>query len=1013
MKKILFVFYCFATLNIFAQPAINNIPAPTKISNSEYWADSILNNLTLEQKIGQLYMIAAYSGGEKMNQQLIEKLIQENQIGGLIFMQGSPTTQAQFTNLYQSKSKIPLMISMDAEWGLGMRLKGINDMPRQIMLGAMQDSTIVYRMAAAIANQCRRLGVHVDFAPVIDINNNPSNPVINFRSFGENKYKVANFGIQYMKGLQDNGIIACAKHFPGHGDTETDSHKDLPEIKKTLKQLQNLELYPFQKLIENGLLSIMVAHLNIPALDNRKNIPTTLSYNTITDLLKNQMNFKGLIFTDALNMEGVAKYYSPGDIDLKAFEAGNDVLLFSQDVSAGVKKIKEAILKNNLLEKRLNESVRKILQAKYNAGLQNFTPIKTENIDEDINQYTTTLRTQIAEAASTLLSDPFQIIAKFKTNEIQNLTYVAVGTDVENTIIKKVRELGVKKILYAPKLMKDLKKLTKEIPKDENLIIGIHNLSGYPTNNFGLDSVKIATVNTLSNQFHSLTLLFGNPYALKNFCDSKGMLVAYDDATETQEVISKIISGQLKAKGKLPVSVCQNYQAGDGVVSMTNILGEITDTITYRKQNRSVNSLKEVSDTRFFNNDKPLECCVSPQSVGADITELNKLDDFIERCIRMGAFPGCRILASKGGKVFYDKPFGYLTQDKKKIVDINTIYDVASVTKVMATTMAIMKLYDEGKISLDANLGTYLPITKGTDKEYLKIKDILTHQAGLKSWVPFYKETLDENKNPRSDIYNKTKNGKFDVCVSSNLYMNENWIDTMWKRILYSPLENRGKYVYSDLDFILLQKVVEKISKKALDVYVYEEFYKPLKMTNTAFNAYRNLPKKDIAPSEVDNYFRYQTIQGYVHDMGAAMFGGVSGHAGIFSTVTDIATLFQMLLNGGVYEGKRYFKKTTVDLFTAKNSFISRRGLGFDKPDLRKGFSSPCCDNASSKTFGHQGFTGTCVWADPEYDLVFVFLSNRTYPSAENKLINSSLNVRETAQQYIYKSLGISNRVKN
>ena len=1011
MKKILLIVFSILNfISTFAQPAINNIPAPQKATTS--WVDSIFNSMTLEQKIGQLYMIAAYSGGEKANQAYIEKLIRENQIGGLIFMQGNATAQANMTNQYQKLSKVPLLISMDAEWGLGMRLTGIKDFPRQIMLGAMQDSTIVYKMAAAIASQCRRLGVHIDFAPVIDINNNPRNPVINFRSFGENKNKVANYGMQYMKGLQDNGIMACAKHFPGHGDTEVDSHKDLPEIKKTLKQLEELELFPFNQLIQNGLQSVMVAHLNIPAIDNQKNTPTTLSYNAITDLLKKKMNFNGLIFTDALNMDGVAKYFSPGEIDLKAFEAGNDILLFSQDVNAGVKKIKDAIQKNPSLENRLNESVKKILQAKFNAGLNQIEPIKTENIDEDINQYISPIRMQIAEAAVTLLSDPYQIIDQFKNVAQANLTYIAVGTSSENKIIKSLKDLGVKNILYAPSNAKEVKKFLNKIDKQAKLIIGVHNMSGYPTNNFGLDSLEINIVNTLSSQFNSLTILFGNPYALKNFCETKGMMVAYDDAVETQEIISKILSGSLKAKGKLPISICKNYKAGDGVVSMRNILGQVSDTIVFKKENRNIQTLKELSDTRFFNNDKLLECCVSPQSVGADIKELDKLDNFIERCIQLGAFPGCRILAAKGGKVFYDKPFGYLTQDKKKLVDINTVYDVASVTKVLATTLAIMKIYDDGKISLDDNLGKYLPFTKGTDKEYLKIKDILTHQAGLKSWIPFYKETLDSNKVPKREIYQKTKSGLYNVKVDENLYMNSRWIDTMWKRILYSPLENRGRYVYSDLDFIFLQKVVENITKKSLDVYVDETFYKPMKLSNTAFNAYQNLPKRDIAPSEKDNYFRYNVIKGYVHDMGAAMFGGVSGHAGIFSTASDIATAFQMLLNGGVYDGKRYFKKSTVDLFTAKYSSISRRALGFDKPDFRKGFPSPCSDNVSPKTFGHQGFTGTCVWADPENDIVFVFLSNRTYPTAENKLINSSLNVRETAQSYIYKSLGIANQAK-
>jgi CubicO group peptidase (beta-lactamase class C family) len=335
---------------------------------------------------------------------------------------------------------------------------------------------------------------------------------------------------------------------------------------------------------------------------------------------------------------------------------------------------------------------------------------------------------------------------------------------------------------------------------------------------------------------------------------------------------------------------------------------------------------------------------------------------------------------------------------------------VASVTKIAATTIAVMKLYDQGKLDLDAPLGKYVATTRGTDKENLKIKDILTHQAGLKSWIPFYKETLDSLKNPNPMIYNSTIRGRYTVKVTDNLYMRSDWVDTMWQRILLSPLENRGKYVYSDLDFIFMQAVIENITKKKLDEFVRDEFYKPLGMNYTAYLPKKNLRNVEIAPSELDDYFRHQIIQGNVHDMGAAMFGGVSGHAGLFSTATDLGILMQMLLNGGTYQGKRYFQKSTVELFTSKYSMISRRGLGFDKPDPNADKTSPCTDHVSLKTFGHQGFTGTCVWADPSNDLVFVFLSNRTYPSAENKAINKNGGVREIAQAYIYKSLGIPSR---
>jgi len=888
----------------YGQGKNSSVKLPAFKSPPMVWVDSVYHSLTLEKKIAQLYMVAAYSGGEKFNQPLIEKLIADYGIGGLIYMQGTPKAQAEQTNLHQSKSKVPLLIAMDAEWGLGMRLTGIKDFPRQIMLGAMQDSTIIYKMAAAIANQCRRLGVHIDFAPVIDVNNNPNNPVINFRSFGENKNKVANFGIQYMRGLQNNGVMACAKHFPGHGDTDVDSHKDTPEITKSLSDLEKLELYPFTQLIANGIQSIMVAHLQIPALDSQAHTPSTLSEKTVTDLLKKKMGFNGLIFTDALNMEGVAKHYSPGDIDLKAFQAGNDVLLFSQDVPTGIQKIKNAIETKVISEQRLEESVKKILAAKYNADLSHYKKIKTENIEEDINQYISTIRLLVAENAITLLDDPNLILEKINKDAVKDIVYVGVGTSSETKFLGELKKYGVKEISYAPTSEKELKSFVKELKDAEAVIVGVHNMTGYPKNNFGLDELEIKAVNLLSRNQNAMTVVFGNPYAVKSFCDIEGILVAYDEAEETQYIAAKIVTSQLKAKGKLPVSICENYKQGDGIVSFKNALGEVIDSVRFAKQN------KDVIENRFkaksiFSKVYPLECCVSPLALGINIAELDKLDAYLTSCVNSNIFPGCRILAAKEGNVFYDKSFGYLGNDRQNNVDINTVYDVASVTKIAATTIAVMKLYDQGKLDLDAPLGKYVAITRGTDKENLKIKDILTHQAGLKSWIPFYKETLDSLKNPNPMIYNSTIRGRYTVKVTDNLYMRSDWVDTMWQRILLSPLENRGKYVYSDLDFIFMQAVIENITKKKLDEFVRDEFYKPLGMNYTAYLPKKNLRNVEIAPSELDDYFRHQIIQGNVHDMGAAMFGGVSGHAGLFSTATDLAILMQMLLNGGTYPGKR------------------------------------------------------------------------------------------------------------
>jgi beta-N-acetylhexosaminidase len=1007
-----------------AQPANTSVKLPKPTGTMQTWVDSVYNSLSLDQKIGQLFMIAAYSGGEKFNKPAIEKLIAQNYIGGLIFMQGTAEAQAEQTNAFQAMSKVPLLIGMDAEWGLGMRLKGVDDFPRQIMLGAMKDTSLVYKMAQAIAYQCRRLGVHIDFAPVVDINNNPNNPVINFRSFGENKYNVSNYGIQYVKGLQDNGVIASAKHFPGHGNTDVDSHKDLPTISSGAKSLNDLELYPFRQMINHTVGSIMIAHLQIPALDNTPNTPTTLSYKVVTELLKQKMNYKGLIITDALNMEGVAKYYAPGEVDVKAFAAGNDILLFSQNVSIAVQKIKEALDKGTVSEARIEESVKKILTAKYFVGLNKPKTISAVNITKDLNQYTSSIRTQVAKEAITLLADNNNVLDKIRKNASKKIAYVGIGGAANNVFITALNGYNISEAYYV-----NGNELQAKLKEYDAVIIAVHGVALYPGKNFGLQPADVETANELLKNKNAMLVLFGNPYAMKYFCNAQGALVGYDEKPETQKIMADIIAGKLRAKGKLPVSVCPNFAAGSGIASLTTELGERD-----KYNNQTTRELKDVKYTATEDRMIPIEnadtsftqkfglvpsvkniavpvslnCCINPASIGADNAKLDKIDALIENAMSKGAFPGCRILVAKEGKVFYDKSFGYTSYDKSTRVTDNTIYDLASVTKVMATTLAVMKLYEQGKLDLEKTLGDYLPMTKYTDKAYLKVKDVLLHQAGLKSWIPFYKETLDSNKQLRSDIYSNMQKGNFSIPVAKNVYMNKNWVDTMWLRILTSPLGTRT-YEYSDLDFIFLQKVVEKITAQSLEQYVTKEFYEPLGLKSTCYNPLKKSKNIGlIAPTENDKYFRYQTVQGYVHDMGAAMFGGVSGHAGLFSTAGDVSIIMQMLMNEGVYNNKRYFTSKTIQYFTSYKT-STRRGYGWDKTEPNSNKSNPTADNCSMRTFGHTGFTGTCVWADPTYNLQFIFLSNRTYPSADNKLL-TSMDIRTKAQQYVYESLGIASR---
>ena len=980
-------------------------------SGQNRWVDSIYNELSLEQKIGQLFMVAAYSGTDKYNEQEIKSLIRNQQIGGLIFMQGTASKQARLTNQYQRMSKVPLLIGMDAEWGLGMRLKGIKDLPKQMFLGAAYDEALMKQYGEAVAKQCNRLGVHINFAPVVDVNNNPKNPVINSRSFGEDKKMVSKLGIAYMQALQDYGVIACAKHFPGHGDTDVDSHKDLPQINKSKTELSQTEFYPFKELIRNDVQSIMIAHLNIPSLEPKNNVPTTLSYNVVTNLLQKEMGYKGLIITDALNMKGVTKYYKPGEVDYLAFKAGNDVLLFSEDVAKGVKKIKDALANKELSRNQLENSVKKILRAKYNANLNRQQQIVAANIDEDINKYTTEIRLETARKGITLLSDPNKVLDKIKTNE-GKIAYVFIGTSQHLKMNSLLNKYKFGDIYYANTSTESkIAQMQAKLSNYDAVVVGVHNMSRYASKKYGLDFGERKAIKRFAENNNTLTTIFGNAYAVDMVDNKGGFLVCYDEHDETLEAALEIINGKVGAKGKLPVSITNQYPLGAGLRNNINPAG--TRTIVIDKDSelakRFIKRKKDAEEGSSYKK-SIVQTGITPQSVGANPIILGKIDQVIVNGMNKKAFPGCRLIALKDGKVFYDRSYGYHTYSKKVPVTSNTVYDLASVTKVAATTMAVMKLYEEGKLNLNSTLGRYLPKARGTNKRNVKIKDLLLHQGGLHAWIPFYKETLDANGYGRKDIYQSKPSSLYSVKVVNGMYMNRRWVDTMWKRIYDSKLTNLGRFKYSDLDFIFLQKVVERISGMPLDKYVYKHFYSPLGMRDTKFNPRKMPSRNPIAPSEYDNYWRHKRVQGYVHDMGAAMFGGVSGHAGLFSTTKDMSILMQMLLNGGTYNGKRYLKKSTIDLFTAKNSFISRRGLGFDKPkpDGNERYQ-PTSTNCSLKTFGHTGFTGTCVWADPKYNIQFIFLSNRTYPSSRYNLL-SKMDIREKAQKYIYQSLGIYHR---
>lgn len=931
--------------------------------NAKHWVDSVFKTLSKEEKIAQLMVIRAHSNLGPDHVQQVADLIQKYDVGALCWFQGGPVRQANLTNYYQSIAKTPLMMTIDAEWGLGMRLDSVIKFPYQLTLGALSNDQMIYEMGKAIGEQCKRIGIQVNYAPVVDVNNNPDNPVIGFRSFGQDKYKVAKFGVAYMRGLQDAGVMACAKHFPGHGDVNVDSHLDLPVINKSMDQLDSLELYPFKQMFKAGVGSVMIAHLSIPAIDNTPNEPTSLSKKNVSGLLRDKLNFKGLTFTDALEMKGVSKYFPAGEAAVQALIAGNDMLCLPEDVPAAIDAIKKAIRKKRLKWKNIDEKVKRVLLAKYELGLNHAQVIDTTNLVADLNAKTDALRAQIARNVVTVINNDTHLLPIMNTHHI---AYVGIGAD--STVFGKRlnEELNADTYYLDYKDSTDKSQQILDSIKSKNynkIIVGVHNYSLRPANNYGISTTAINLWDSLQTP-STANFVFGNVYANLNFLKASTLVAVYQNDDVFQNVAADFVEGKLASNGTLPVSLA-NDPYGSGIVIK-----------------------------RFF-----------PTGVAP---EWLVIDSIVRDGLAKKAYPGCEVLALQNGEIKYHKAFGHYEYNPKSLpVTLESIYDLASVTKVSATTVSIMKLYDEGKIDINKTLGDYLPSMRGTNKEHLKLTDILLHQAGLPADINFWGKTLDpQTKAPSAAYYSDVPKPGFTTPVANGMYLRNDWEDSMMKMIADCPLGPSPKYVYSDVDFILLGKIVEAVSGMPLDEYARKTFYVPLGMTTTGFKPFEHFGLERTVPTESDNYFRHQLMRGYVHDESAAMFGNVSGNAGLFSNAYDLSTLYQMLLNGGELNGQRFLKKETIDLFTAYHSNISRRGYGFDKPDpdndeRKEPYPSVL---ASPETFGHTGFTGTCVWVDPKEKMVFVFLSNRVYDSRNNNLLGR-MNIRGKIQDAIYKAL--------
>ncbi|EIA07982.1 glycoside hydrolase family 3 N-terminal domain-containing protein [Flavobacterium frigoris] len=932
------------------------------------WVDSIYDAMPIDEKIGQLFMVAAYSNKDEAHFKAIEKLVTENKIGGVIFFQGGPVRQAKLTNRFQAKAKTPLFIGNDAEWGLSMRLDSTYSYPYNMTLGAVQDLKLIEKMGVQIGEQSKRLGLQFNFAPVVDINTNPKNPIIGFRSFGEDKYKVTERAIALMKGLQSEGVFTTGKHFPGHGDTEADSHKTLPTVKFSKERLEMMEFYPYKKMFAEGLSSVMVAHLDVPSLESRKNYPTSISYNVVTDILQKELGFDGLIFTDALNMKAVSNVYKAGFLDLKAFLAGNDILLFPEDVPLAIEIFKKAYQDSLLTEKRIAFSVKKILKFKYLAGLNSYKPIELKNLYQDLNSSkNAALEYELYENAITVLKNTNAVLP-IKELEKQKIAYVKMGDATNGIFISTLKKYAeVTEIADG-----SLDSLQLKLKPFTTVIIGYHK-SNVAFRNYDFTDEELSKLDFLTKSNNVILDVFASPYSLlpiTNFNNLKGLVVSYQNSAIAQEVSAELVFGAISSKGKLPVTVSADFVAKSGLsTEKLNVLG-----------------------------------FTAPENVGMSPKILSKIDGIAQKAINEKMAPGMQILVARKGKVVFQKSYGSLTYEGEAKVSNTVLYDVASLTKILSTLPNAMLQYDSQKINMETRLDSMLSIFKNSNKKDIRFKELLSHYAQLQPWIPFYKATIDRNGNPLGTYYKKVMEVPYSTKVADSLYLRDDYHDTIMKRIADSKLLPQKGYRYSDFTFIILKEYLEKLTGKKLDELSYENFYKPLGANNTMYNPLEKINKNRVAPTEIDTYFRHQTIQGYVHDMGAAMEGGVGGHAGIFSNSMDVAKIMQLYLQKGNYGNREYFSQKTFDDFNTCYFCAegNRRGVGFDKPQLGK--SGPTCGCASMTSFGHTGFTGTMAWADPETEIVYIFLSNRTYPNdAVNKL--SKGNIREDIQEIIYDSI--------
>lgn len=951
------------------------------------WVDGQLARMTLKQKIGQLFIHTVAPITIQKNKDNIERAVKEYGVGGLLFSKGELKKQVQLTNQAQQWADIPLMITFDGEWGLGMRLEDTPEFPRNRVLGCVQNDTLIYQYGREVARQLREIGVHVNFAPVADVDNNPNNPVINVRSFGSDPKVVADKVVAYSRGLEDGGVMAVCKHFPGHGDTDTDSHHVLPVLDFDRTRLDSVELYPFKKAVEAGVGGVMIGHLHVSELDEK---PASISSEVISSLLRKELHFSGLVFTDALEMKGISK--NANDLCAQALMAGNDMLLVPRNLKKSLESVMRAVKSGKLTEDVITEKCRKVLTYKYALGLSYKQQVAAEGIENRIcSAKSDSLMIALEKAAVTVLKDSVDMLPLDLSLSENILLSLSSSLSEAYPFYKELKESVSLSWLHGN--ADSLQQIQERVAPAHQVIVAVHQTKDL--------SAFLPFLEKVAADKPLVVVCFASQKVLQEMSSvlkkASAVILAHTDKAEIQRYVADVMTGQDLVDGRLSVDMNGLWKSGTGLT---------------------------------IDPDKPRS--YSPEELGMDSKILLAIDSIAEEGIRQQAYPGCHVLITKGGYPVYNKCFGTLTYDGKEEVKEHTIYDLASLSKAAGTLLAIMKLYDEGKFGLTDKVSTYLPELRKTNKQNITIQDLLFHESGLPSYLPFYEEAIDLKtckgglfrKKPdaghklqiASSLYvctdfsfkkewvSSTPSEIYSLQLADSMYLNKEYQRVVMQQIINAPLKGHS-YRYSCLNFMLLKEVVERISKVPMDVYLDSVFFKPMGLKHTAYNPLKRFPKEKIAPSAKIDFLRGGPLQGYVHDEAAAFVGGVSGNAGLFSTTHDLAVIFQMLLDRGICGDRRYLSRATCDLFMGMKAKSSRRGLGFDKPDIESDDNSPCAPEAPASVFGHTGFTGTCVWVDPDNELVFVFLSNRTYPVAFGHDNLMKLDIRSRIQQAMYQSI--------